>query len=64
MVALINYQVPVIGNNVVCLLIPHQALNDSDVYDPAGLSLASSDAANSRLRKIEKHPKARNPIGP
>ena len=62
MMALVDHQMPVIGNDVVDLAPARQALDDPDIDDAAGLALPAADPPDRRCGKIEKCSEPRDPL--
>ena len=62
MVALVNHEMPVIGDDVVHLPLAHQALDDGDIDDAARLAPAAADLPDRGCREIEKRREPRDPL--
>ena len=62
MVALVDHEMPVVGDDVVHLALAHQALYDADIDDAAGLAPAAADPSDSRCGKIEERLEPCDPL--
>ena len=62
MMALVDHQMPVIGNEVVDLAPARQALDDPDIDDATGLALPAANLPDRRCGKVEKCSEPREPL--
>ena len=62
MVALVDHKMPVAGDDIVHLVLPHEALNHADIDDAARLTLSAADPPDGRCGKIEERPEPGSPL--
>ena len=62
MVALVDHEMFVIGDDVVDLALAHQALDDADIDDTARLAPAAAGLSDRRGGEIEKRREPRDPL--
>ena len=62
MVALVNDEMAVVGDDVVHLIAAHQALNDGHIDDPRGLAPATGDSPDGGGGQVEERTQARGPL--
>ena len=61
-VALVDHEMPVARDDVVHLMLPHEALDDADIDDAARLALSAADPPDGRCGKIEERPEPGDPL--
>ena len=62
MVALVDDEMAVVGDDVVHLVAAHEALNDGNVYDACGLAPAAADLPDGGGGQIQERPEPRDPL--